>query len=38
MEGLPDLTKLVEVLLINRRGKQSEDGLKSTVLDPHKRP
>ena len=38
MEGLPDITKLVEVLLVNRRSKQSEDGRKSTVLEPHKRP
>ena len=37
MEGLPDLTKLVQVLLVNKRTKQSEDGRKSTVLDPAKR-
>lgn len=37
MEGLPDITKLVQVLLVNKRTKQSEDGRKSTVLDPAKR-
>jgi hypothetical protein len=37
LEGLPDITKLVEVLLVNKRSKQSEDGRKSVILEPSSR-